>query len=54
MKCHIWNVLALGMALGGAAVITVAATDPVTRRRMCRKARCIGDRVMEFCESRMK
>ena len=54
MKSHVWSALAVGMALGGAAALSLAAMDPAIRRRMCRKARCIGGKAMCFCENIMK
>ncbi len=42
MKCNVLGVFMLGAALGSAAAMAMAASDPAIRHRMCSKAKCAG------------
>ena len=54
MRCNVFGVFVLGVAMGGAAVMAMAASDPSIRQRMCCKARYAGRKAMRTAERWMR
>ena len=54
MRCNVFGVFLLGSALGGAAAMALAASDPAIRHRMCCRARYAGKKAVRTAERWMR